>query len=426
MKRLLPIIVGWLTAMGAWATYIVPDTYQVILLNDSVFLFVGQPELKTSDGTEVDWYLTTDLQDPVCTNNSYCSSFSSGDGVVIKRGTEIIDVAYVFDYTECQPTVHSLSAQMDCGHTHLYIDATVPAMSYRDIQNRQHTIAHKATVGYTNLEWQEKAWAEVTKSHEFDLKQGVETINDPAYGETSFSLVWDKAWREQLGLAVDSMVTEIYEPLACRGKLVTQTTIRGTEEENEVDRPIDQKMLAASGPLEVSFTSNPTPGVRFYQWRIYKRNDLIAERKDQDIRYTFNDPGADLYKVVLVVRGDSCSQETDPSNPNYADSVNITIQKSQLFAPNVFTPNGDGKNDEFRVIYTSIKEYYIWIYNRWGKLVYESSDPAKGWDGNIGSRAAAEGAYYYIIRAKGTDADTDPSNPNLGVYNLSGDINLLR
>ena len=121
----------------------------------------------------------------------------------------------------------------------------------------------------------------------------------------------------------------------------------------------------------------------------------------------------------------------------------VAISESFLSVPNTFTPDGNGTNDEFRVAYRSIKEYHIWIYNRWGKLVYESTDPAKGWDGMIGNRPASEGAYYYVIRALGTDADKNAhymskisynSKKNdaekaaavIGIYQLSGDINLLR
>ena len=118
------------------------------------------------------------------------------------------------------------------------------------------------------------------------------------------------------------------------------------------------------------------------------------------------------------------------------DSVEITVSvsTSQLVVPNVFTPNGDGRNDEFRVMYRSIVEFECWVYNRWGKLVYHWTDPAKGWDGTINGRPAAEGAYYYVIRAKGADAEaggeyhkvTKKRPAAVGVYQLSGDINLIR
>jgi gliding motility-associated-like protein len=120
----------------------------------------------------------------------------------------------------------------------------------------------------------------------------------------------------------------------------------------------------------------------------------------------------------------------------------VNISESYLAVPNVFTPDGNNQNDEFRVSYRSLREFHIWVYNRWGKLVYESTDPAKGWDGTINGRQAAEGAYFYVIRALGTDAAKDAGYISLkasykrkkaagdesviGVYQLSGDINLLR
>ena len=69
---------------------------------------------------------------------------------------------------------------------------------------------------------------------------------------------------------------------------------------------------------------------------------------------------------------------------------------------------------------------------------FTTVDPAKGWDGTINGRPATPGAYYYVIRALGTDAEADyMSKPSyskklkkqelpIGVYQLSGDINLLR
>jgi len=88
-----------------------------------------------------------------------------------------------------------------------------------------------------------------------------------------------------------------------------------------------------------------------------------------------------------------------------------------LEVPNVFTPNGDGINDEFRVAYQSLTKFEAWIYNRWGRLVYHWNDPQKGWDGNIGGKKAAEGAYFYVIKAVGSDGIK---------YLKKGDINLLR
>ena len=177
---------------------------------------------------------------------------------------------------------------------------------------------------------------------------------------------------------------------------------------NEVERPVDATQLSGSAPLDIYFKANATtPVAKYYQWQILKGNDLMVQRTDAEHRYVFDTYGE--YRALLWVSNDECRTDSF--------EIKISVSASQLLVPNVFTPNGDGKNDEFRVMYRSITEFSCWIYNRWGKKVFEFTDPAKGWDGNINGRPAAESAYFYVIRAKGAD----------GVeYKLKGDINLIR
>ena len=111
------------------------------------------------------------------------------------------------------------------------------------------------------------------------------------------------------------------------------------------------------------------------------------------------------------------------SSCEYVDSLDIKVLESSLDVPNIFTPNGDGINDEFRVVFKSLKSYNCQVFNRWGRKVFSTDDPGKGWDGRINGQMAAPGAYYYVIQATGTDLD---SKGNPIKYKLSGDINLLR
>ena len=106
----------------------------------------------------------------------------------------------------------------------------------------------------------------------------------------------------------------------------------------------------------------------------------------------------------------------------------MRVLESFIEAPNAFTPNGDGINDEWRVAYKSIESYQCIIQNRWGRTVFKSTDPGKGWDGTIGGRPAAEGTYYYVIVAYGTDKfpETHKKYGKQMKYKLSGDINLFR
>ena len=69
--------------------------------------------------------------------------------------------------------------------------------------------------------------------------------------------------------------------------------------------------------------------------------------------------------------------------------------------PNSFTPNGDDLNDEFTAVGDFIEEFHLLIYDRWGKLIFETLDQNSGWNGTFLGRAASEGVYMYRVSGKG-------------------------
>lgn len=71
-----------------------------------------------------------------------------------------------------------------------------------------------------------------------------------------------------------------------------------------------------------------------------------------------------------------------------------------VFVPNAFTPNADNRNDVFKpVLSFTPGQYLLTIQNRWGNLLFESTDPLKGWDGTTnGNTLAPEGIYIYFLR----------------------------
>jgi len=83
-------------------------------------------------------------------------------------------------------------------------------------------------------------------------------------------------------------------------------------------------------------------------------------------------------------------------------SVVIDVATKQVDSyqiPNVFTPNGDGNNDYFIPFpYVNVERAEIEIFNRWGAIVYKSSDPEILWDGKHyqSNSDCAEGSYFYI------------------------------
>ena len=397
---------------------------------DTLLVFASAPELKTLHSVgAVDWYRLPDTITPVQTGTDYFYP-EHGEGYMVKVGAER-DVFWVFDYEQLRPTVAQIEAEQDCNKTVLHLTGEVPAITYTRMNGRKATYDRQCRVEYMNAAWNADAqmWADSVAIEELPLEAEMTVGASPV--ATDYA-IYDML-AEQLGIASDTLHSPVYQPVALKAHPQTITTTRGQKGEasNEVSRPYSpDDVLNMSAPLEVLFKGNGL-NAEYYQWKLYHGSNLMLTRSDAEHRYTFMEKGN--YRVVALISNSHCQ----------LDSVEFTISvsESMLVVPNVFTPNGDGTNDEFRVVYRSLKEFHCWVYNRWGHLVYEWTDPAKGWDGTIGGRPTAEGAYFYVIRALGTDADVNAKytikpvytqklkkqdEALIGVYQLSGSINLLR
>jgi gliding motility-associated-like protein len=108
--------------------------------------------------------------------------------------------------------------------------------------------------------------------------------------------------------------------------------------------------------------------------------------------------------ITVSSGGDYWARVEDEHCCYNLDTVHIT--QYQYFFPNAFTPNGDGTNDIFRAVglYRNIK-FSMYIYDRWGQLVFESANIDQGWDGTFGGQACPSNVYVYIcnIEFLGTD-----------------------
>ena len=91
--------------------------------------------------------------------------------------------------------------------------------------------------------------------------------------------------------------------------------------------------------------------------------------------------------------------------------------------PSAFSPNNDGINDNFAINYFNFQEFSMKIYNRWGKLIFETNDQNEGWNGKAKNRICDIGTYLYVIRAK-IDCESI-AYPN-GQVDVKGNITLIR
>lgn len=140
---------------------------------------------------------------------------------------------------------------------------------------------------------------------------------------------------------------------------------------------------------------------------------LIATVSSNETTYEHK-PGekiAGCYAIIAV----------DHNNNESATSSVICVNNCPIFElPNAFTPNGDGQNDLF-IPYRSrfIETIDFKVFNRWGQVVYTTSDPMINWNGmNESGKQVSDGVYYYTCQAF--------ESTNLAPIILSGYIELIR
>ncbi len=87
----------------------------------------------------------------------------------------------------------------------------------------------------------------------------------------------------------------------------------------------------------------------------------------------------------------------DFANPE----ISLAALATELFVPNVFSPNDDGQNDVFKPRGTNLYEFNMRIYDRWGNCVFESNDIETGWDGTFKGLPVNSGVFVYFITSAG-------------------------
>jgi gliding motility-associated-like protein len=125
-------------------------------------------------------------------------------------------------------------------------------------------------------------------------------------------------------------------------------------------------------------------------------NDLdTSEIKDPGHRYE----SAGLYDVRLIVSNDGGCFDTIIQQIGVAPENFIKL-------PSGFSPNGDGKNEAFKILSAGSFELISFkIFNRWGNIVFETNDVEEGWDGKRKGKNQNSGTYIYYIKGKDKDGD---------------------
>ncbi|MFN3917257.1 MAG: PKD domain-containing protein [Flavobacteriales bacterium] len=143
-------------------------------------------------------------------------------------------------------------------------------------------------------------------------------------------------------------------------------------------------------------------GANQWEWD-FTPEGIPATSSSQNSTTTYPSTQPGTYPVTLTVTNSAgCSDEF---------TLNVIVNGIfTLYAPNAFTPNGDGINDLFEIKGEAINEanYNLKIFNRWGEMVFESNSLSKGWDGRtkLGENVPL-GIYVWKITATDVFDKTD-------------------
>jgi gliding motility-associated-like protein len=96
---------------------------------------------------------------------------------------------------------------------------------------------------------------------------------------------------------------------------------------------------------------------------------------------------------TLTVSDGACTR----SDTTEVKVYEVICEDPYVFIPNAFSPNGDSENDVLYVRGIWIEKMIFRIFDRWGEIVFESTDPTIGWDGTFRGRKLDPDVYDFYL-----------------------------
>jgi gliding motility-associated-like protein len=340
---------------------------------------------------------------------STLSKLEGNMGYIVEDGSSRY-YCWVVDYSQSPLTLTdiSISPESDCATTVITAQGQGERLLYYTINGAPQQLSRDIELSYNTLVWNES-----TASYQL-----TETITSYPYLTTSlhataplcdteFHLSGDKflrAWGEEVAVNSDT-----YPAIAVSAHTEAIQSERTVDNEKESNTSAS---FGGSAPCEIAFSATPTDAAVFKEWQFATDADfsnLTHRYNTLDVTYTFTEQGTVYVRFMASNNAGSCDY--------YGETYEIEIGESSLECPNAFSPGStEGINDEWKVSYKSIVTFECHIFNRWGQLMAELTDPSQGWDGRYKGKPVPAGVYFYVIKATGSDGRK---------YKLNGDINII-
>ena len=365
-----------------------------------------------TDSVSSEWHYHTASSDSLIAssvvNDTYTSLDSLQQGLYELRLDTVSLFYYVIDFSEYPVMVDTVwvdDSGDSCNYVRLYASVSQDSIAvYDKLNDSTHILSVEPVTTYL--------WSNETEEASSPLKQDapmedIEYVCIPYaadfFSDNDFVVKYSDP---------DTAYSEPYTAIAV-GMSAIEATI--AEDDGLSNELVSSTTTSGSAPLDVTYSITPEgayDATRWWIWKIVDEQPTTALYREQEkITHTFSDYSEGGYRVKVMVANDYCQ---------VYDSTEVTVTESKLEVPNVLFL-GFGASGQFKVAYQSIdpETFVAAVYDRKGRLMHKWRDPSQGWDGRSPLTGAyvSPGAYYYSIRATGTDGEE---------YRLVGDLNVIR
>lgn len=328
------------------------------------------------------------------------------DKITPNRGYKIVEgttpfYCWVVNYADYPLELNGMSFNNEepCKLVSFNIDGHADPIYYYTLDGLPQVLDREIKLKYNTLVWINDStdyhWEEQPVVELFAaLDQGVEIA--PPLCNTEFTMSGDR-FLEEWGMG-KTIPCDYYYTQAVECKAFAFQEKRSNDNEKGLGSG-QENALGGSAPCRIVFKGYPTDAVVYRLWEMATDEEfqnVIMQFNQDEVDYTFEEYGTYYMRYTVANASGECQFQSEP--------FRITVSESYLECPNIFSPGTTpGDNDIWKVSYKSLIEFHCWIYNRWGNLLYEFTDPGGGWDGYYRGKLVDTGVYFYVVTALGSD-----------------------
>lgn len=214
-----------------------------------------------------------------------------------------------------------------------------------------------------------------------------------ASGGTSYQ------WTPEAGLTAPTESTTIANPKTSTDFVVTVTDTLGCP------KPVSDSVYIGVIPPVPAFAGNDTIVIKDQPFQLHATGGAqyvwtpVEGLNNPNIADPVTNINRDVTYIVTVTTEEGCFA---------TDDIHVRFMTGpEIYIPTGFSPNGDGQNDVFRPLPVGIlKTDFFRVFDRWGRLMYASTEYMKGWDGTVKGNQASIGTYVWVIQGQDINGKT--------------------